>query len=90
MLLGAIDSVRPGRLQHLQSVSSKRRGAGRCTAVVGGENRPPQKGGKNKEREGMGWGRGNKRAKLNTGKRDWKVLLQRDTAEGKRERERRE
>lgn len=90
MLLGAIDSVRPGRLQHLQTASSKRRGAGRCTAVVGGGNQKKKKrGGKNK-REGIGWGRGNKRAKLNTGKRDWKVLLQRDTVEGKREREGRE
>lgn len=54
MLLGAIDSVRPGRLQHLQSVSSKRRGEGRCTAVVGGENRPPQKKG-GKIRSGKEW-----------------------------------
>lgn len=38
---------------------------------------------KKEEAVGMGWGRwGNKRTKLNTEKRDWKVFLQKETQSG--------
>lgn len=69
LLLSAIDSIRQRRLQHLYSTKEKKRGEGAVIEV----RRISEK----RSREGMGRARqGNKRTKLNTERRDWKVFLQ--------------
>lgn len=56
MLLRAIDSVRPGRLQHLRSLQEE--GAGRHKAVVEVEKKTKKR--RKKTRRGMSRGLGNK------------------------------
>lgn len=78
----------PGRLLHLRILLEE--GPGRWKAVIEVKKkkreRETEKRRGGREQRGMGWGWGNKRTKLNTERRDWKVLLQRDTAERERER----